>query len=164
MVRRALLVAVAALVVPGGAAAVDADPARFRLDWTEKARVGAKVVMTYRVKQILFQYTAWSAEVEFANLSKKTIRIRPQFALLLSRTKSQDANYEALLARRSKPPLPRLLFPGQRWRGIISGPGRARRGAWVRVNFGFFATDLFRDQPKGFSWITDNAFEVGDRI
>jgi len=110
-----------------------------------------------------FQFSAWSAQVEFRNRSENTIAIKPQFALLLAKTGSSTDpdSFEALVARRAQPALPKQLFPGQRWRGVIAGPGRPKRGTYVRVNFGFFVVSgLFRDKSKGFSWITDHVFQV----
>lgn len=163
MRRVLVLITLVALAVPAGAGAVDANPQRFKLGWVEHARKNGRIVMTFRVAQVHFQYTAWSAEVEFHNRSGKTMRIKPQFALLLARTRGQDPDYEALVVRRSLPRVPAILFPGQRWKGVMSGPGRPRRDTWVRFNFGYFAVKgLFADNPNGFAWITDHSFQVGE--
>ena len=151
-----------ALVVPAGGAGQNGNPQRFKLDWVEHARKNGKIVMTFRVKQLHLQFGAFAAEVEFQNRSTKTIRVRPQFALLVSKTKGQDPNFQALLVRRSEPRIPRIIFPGQRWKGVMSGTGRPRDDSWVRFNFGYFVVKgLFADQPNGFAWITDHSFQVG---
>ena len=152
----------AALLFPAAATTQTGNPQRFELGWVEHARKNGRIVMTFRVEQVHLQFSAFAAEVEFHNRSSRTIRVRPQFALLLSKTKAEDPNYEALLVRRSKPRLPTVLFPGQRWKGVMSGPGRPRNGSWVRFNFGFFAVkNLYADQPNGFAWITDHTFQIG---
>jgi len=160
--RRALLAAlVAAVALPASASPLAADPSRFQLDWSERAVSRGKVVMTFRVKVVHFEFQAWSAEVTFVNRSRQTVTVKPQFALLLSRTK-QGERYEALVARRSRPALPKTLRPGQSWTGIIGGVGRPRTGTFVRFNFGYFAgSNLFPDS-KGFAWITDHVFQVGE--
>lgn len=162
--RRAVsVVLLVALALPAAASALVGDPERYKLDWVEHARKNGRIVMTFRVKQVYFEGQAWAAQVEFHNRSAQTIRIRPQFALLLSRTRRGDADYQALLARRAKPALPKILFPGQRWQGAIAGPGRPRNDTYVRVNFGFFAVKgLFADSPNGFAWITDHVFQFGE--
>lgn len=164
MVRRAALVALAFALLAPAAAAESGNPDRHRLGWHETMRVQGKVAMTFAVAQVHFQLAAWSAEIEFHNRSARTMRIRPQFALLLSRSRTSDRNLEALLVRRSRPALPELLKPGERWHGVVSGPGRPRSGAWVRFNFGFYVVSgLFRDRSRGFAWITDHAFRVEPR-
>ena len=151
----------AALVLAVPAAAETGNPQRFELDWVEHARKNGRVVMTFRVEQVHFQFRAFSAQIEFHNRSGRTIRIKPQFALLVSRTKGQDPSYQALVVRRSQPRLPTILFPGQRWRGAVAGPGRPRGGTWIRFNFGYFAVKgLYADSPDGFAWITDHSFRV----
>ena len=158
------LALLAVLALPEAGGAVEGNPKRFELSWVEHARTGGRVVMTFRVTRVHFQFEAWAAQVEFHNRSGKTMRVRPQFGLLVSKTKGQDPSFQALLARRSQPRLPAILFPGQRWKGVISGPGRPRSGTWVRVNFGFFAVrGLYADMPDGFSWITDHSFQTGEK-
>ena len=153
----------AALALPAAGGAVEGNPKRFELSWVEHARAGGRIVMTFKVTQVHFQFGAWAAQVEFHNRSGKTMRVRPQFALLVSKTKGQDPNFQALLVRRSQPRLPVLLFPGQRWKGVMSGPGRPRVDTWIRFNFGYFAvTGLFADSPGGFSWITDHTFQIAE--
>jgi hypothetical protein len=159
--RRLVLVAAAAAALAAPAGADTGDPDRYNVDWHETLRARGKVAMTFTVTRVHFQFTAWSAQVEFHNLSAKTINVQPQFALLLAKTRNADADFQALVARRAQPALPRILFPGQRWKGLIGGPGRPIRGSYVRVNFGFFVVSgLFADKSKGFSWITDHVFRV----
>jgi hypothetical protein len=159
--RRLVLVAVAAAALVAPAGAVTGDPDRYDVGWHETLRARGKVAMTFTVARVNFEFTAWSAQVEFRNLSQKTIQIKPQFALLLAKTRDADANFQALVVRRSLPALPKKLVPGQRWKGVIAGPGRPRVGTYVRVNFGFFVVSgLFRDNSLGFSWITDHVFQV----
>ena len=139
------VVLLAALALPAGAGAVEGNPKRYELSWVEHMRKSGRIVMTFRVKQVHFQFDAWAAEVEFHNRSRQTMRIRPQFALLVSKSKGQDPDYQALLVRRSEPALPRILFPGQRWRGVMAGPGRPRNTLWIRFN-----------------WITDHSFQLAE--
>ena len=158
------LALLATLALPAAGGAVEGNPNRFELSWVEHARKGGRVVMTFRVSRVHLQFGAFAAQVEFHNRSGKTMRIRPQFALLVSRTKGQDPDYQALLVQRSEPRLPAFLFPGQRWTGVMSGRGRPRSGTWVRFNFGFFAVKgLYADSPNGFSWITDHSFRVAEK-
>jgi hypothetical protein len=44
-----------------------------------------------------------------------------------------------LVADRFRPPLPRLVAPGESWRGAFSGPGRLPSGRDVRVVLGRFS-------------------------
>jgi hypothetical protein len=160
--RTVVAALVAALALPAVGGSVTGNPQRFELGWVEHARKNGRIVMTFRVEQVHLQFGAFAAEVEFHNRSTRTIRVRPQFALLVSRTKTADANNQALLVRRSAPKLPTILFPGQRWKGVMSGTGRPRNDMWVRFNFGFFAVkNLYADQPNGFAWITDHVFQIG---
>jgi hypothetical protein len=161
MRRLALLAVAVAAVTAAPAGAVAGDPDRYNVGWNETLRARGKVAMTFTVTRVHFQFDAWSAQVEFHNRTRKTIRVEPQFGLLLAKSKKIDAEYQPLLALRAEPALPKTLSPGQRWKGVIAGPGRPVRGTYVRVNFGFFVVSgLFQDKSRGFSWITDHLFQV----
>ena len=156
-----MLLATGALALPATGSSLTADPVTFELGWSERAVSRGKVVMTFRVKLVHLEFEAWAAQVTFANRSRKTVTIKPQFALLVTNTKESE-RYEALVARRAKPALPKTLRPGQSWTGTLAGPGRPRRGTWVRFNFGYFVgAHLFPDS-RGFAWITDRSFQVGE--
>jgi hypothetical protein len=152
----------AVLAVPAGASGSVAARDQYRLGWVEHARKDGKIIMTFRVRQVSLQIRSWSAQVEFQNRTGRTLRIRPEFALIVSRTRRYDPDsYEPLLAQQTRPRIPTIVFPGQRWKGKLSGPERPRNNRFVRVNFGFFGVKgLFADSPTGFSWITDHVFKV----
>lgn len=159
--RRLAIVALAAAALAAPAAALSGDPERYDVGWHEALRARGKVAMTFTVTSVHFQFQAWSAQVAFENRSAKTITIKPQFALLLAKTKNADADFQALVVQRAQPALPKILFPGQRWKGVIAGRGRPLHGTYIRVNFGFFVVSgLFADSSKGFSWITDHVFQL----
>jgi len=164
MKRMLVLMLTAVLALPAGAAVVGADRTNYRLGWVEHARHNGKVVMTFRVKAVEFQLASWSAEVEFHNRSGRTIRVRPEFALLSSKMRRYDPDDSvALLSDEARPRIPTIVFPGQRWKGTLSGPRRPRNNTFVRVNFGFFEVKgLFPDSPTGFSWITDHVLKVAE--
>ncbi len=159
-VRTIAALALAVLGLAAPAAAADGNPDRYELGWHETMRVRGKVVMTFTVSRVHFQSDTWSAQVEFRNRWTKPLTIRRQFALVLGRTRSGDESFQALVARRSLPALPRVVEPGRAWKGILSGSGRPRTGTYVRVSFGYFlAPGLFGDSD-GFSWVTDHVFRI----
>jgi hypothetical protein len=172
-VRRllALLWAAAVAAVPGtvpAPAAVASDfaaaHAQYRLNWVEHARKSGRIVMTFRVERVDFAPRSWTARVSFRNRSTQTMRIRPEFALLVSTKRRYDPDaFRPLLAGPPRPRMPSIFFPGQSWEGTLAGPGRPSYNTFVRVNFGFFVVrGLFTDSPTGFNWITDHVFKVAE--
>jgi hypothetical protein len=164
MKRLVLLVIPAVLAPAAGTSGLTADRAHYRLNWVEHARKSGRIVMTFRVEQVEFESRSWAARVSFHNRSAKTIRIRPEFGLLVSTRRKYDPDtFRPLLAGPARPRMPSIFFPGQSWKGTLSGPGRAPYNSFVRVNFGFFVVaGLFADSPIGFNWITDHVFKVAE--
>lgn len=158
-----MLIAVV-LAPAAGASGFAADRAQYRLNWVEHARKSGRIVMTFRVERVDFESRSWAARVSFHNRSTKTLRIRPEFALLVSRRRKYDPDsFQPLLAGPARPRMPSIFFPGQSWKGTLSGPGRPPYNTFVRVNFGFFVVKgLFPDSPAGFNWITDHVFKVAE--
>jgi hypothetical protein len=163
--KRLLVVLIAAVLAPAaGASGFVADRAEYRLNWVEHARKSGRIVMTFRVERVNFDSRSWTAQVSFHNRSSKTMRIRPEFALMVSRSRKYDPDaFRPLLAGPARPRMPSIFFPGQRWKGTLAGPGRPSYNTFVRVSFGFFLVKgLFADSPAGFSWITDHVFKVAE--
>lgn len=155
----------AAVVAPAaGTSDFTADRAQYRLNWVEHARKSGRIVMTFRVERVDFEPRSWAARVSFQNRSTQTMRIRPEFGLLVSTKRKYDPSaFRPLLAGPPHPRMPSIFFPGQSWKGTLSGPGRPSYNTFVRVNFGFFVVaGLFADSPAGFSWITDHVFKVAE--
>jgi hypothetical protein len=120
----------------------------------------------------------WRVEASLANETGVTVGIvRPHadegtyFGLTAFRSAAgaevarrvRERNLHALLlATHFEPGLPRLLEPGATWRGTFSGPGRLRRGRFVRVVLGRF-TILGRPPPglsRGFLCISEPGVPV----
>jgi hypothetical protein len=156
-VRRVALVALV-LLVPVGAAAA----AEVKLDWREQIKDShGRVVMTYRVHGLVVDKSGWAAAITYRNLSKRTIRISPDFGLALYRTSKPGIHPARFLsAAQSRPTTPRTLAPGARWTGAIGGPGKPPAGMYVRVVFGYFAGLPISGFPGGFVWITDHAYRM----
>jgi len=68
-----------------------------------------------------------------------------------------------LLAVPFDPPIPQLLHPAEGWSGRFSGPGRIRRGNYVKFAFGRFVTDQQppADLPASLMALTAHAVRVG---
>jgi hypothetical protein len=163
--KRLLVLMLPAVLAPAaGGSGFVADRAQYRLNWVEHARKSGRIVMTFRVERVDFEARSWAARVSFRNRSGRTIRVRPEFALLVSSKRKYDPDtFRPLLAGPPRPRMPSIFFPGQSWKGTLSGPGRPSYNTFVRVNFGFFVvTGLFADSPTGFNWVTDHVFKVAE--
>jgi hypothetical protein len=117
----------------------------------------------------------WQVTAAFINDSDAPVRIfRPHtdagtyFGLMVFRTASAEEIerrvreariHIQLIADRFRPPLPRLVEPGQGWRGTFSGPGRLPRGRDVRVVLGRFSIK-HRAPPVGFLCISERGTRI----
>jgi hypothetical protein len=127
------------------------------------------------LRRLELELDRWSVSGSFVNASDAVVRIfRPHtdagtsFGLMVLRTASrkeierrarEGRIHVQLIADRFRPPLPRLVPPGEGWRGTFSGPGRLPRGRDVRVVLGRFSIKGHAP-PVGFLCIS----ERGPRI
>lgn len=118
------------------------------------------------VRALRLERSSWSVEASVVNRTGIAWRIgRPhvpggtKFGLILLAT-GEESEWRAMVARgqvtpalvatRFVPVLPDLLRPGERWRGVFSGPGRLPAGSYVRFAFGRFTATA--EPPSGLPW------------
>jgi hypothetical protein len=156
-----LLVLIAVVSAATLTAPSSAGPARtIRLAWSERATEGSRTVMTYNVRTLTLAANTWSVDASFRNTSRKTLRLRPDFALLYGSSSANVKAMKRLNARTFRPALPAILRPGKGWSGRMSGVGaRSLKNTNVRVHFGYFAGRVLAERA-GFSWITDHVLRL----
>ncbi len=135
-------------------------PAVAELDGAE----GAGFQLEVRVLRL--ERSSWSVEASVVNRTGIAWRIgRPhvlggsKFGLIVLAT-GEESEWRAMVARgqvtpaliatQFVPELPDLLRPGERWRGVFSGPGRLPAGSYVRFAFGRFTATV--EPPRGLPW------------
>ena len=147
---------VAAPIVCGFALAVlgcggdrrEVEPARARvvlLNWRETdGKPGERLIM--RVASITVRARGWSVRASLTNDTAAPLFIgrphtdeRATFGLVpAASTRQRGPVPTGLLATKYSPPPPRILDPGEGWRGTFSGRGVVRDGTRVRIAFGTF--------------------------
>ena len=146
------LAAAAAVVAPAASAK------QVPLSWLETWHgAGGAKVMWFRVSTIAGARGVWGVRASFRNTSAAPIHVSDQFGLAAFPTRtSTDTHHARLLKAGGFRPAapPRVLRPGQRWRGTFTGVGKIPRGSYVRVVFGAF-TGATIPRHAGI-WITDH--------
>jgi hypothetical protein len=156
--RSILVLATAACLVAAPAASAE------RVGWNEKAKVGGKPVMSYKVVSLTFGKSGWSARVSFRNLSQQTIRVGNEFGVGFwsssKATSLADVVGFAAATKFSSTP-PKVLKPGASWTGVISGSGElaTNRRVYARVVFGPFSG--FPGARTPVFWLTDHVKAYG---
>jgi hypothetical protein len=159
------------VVSPGRATAQEAT-----LDWHETAGEDGQQ-LAFDVERFAIIDGGWEAEIGFRNDTKVAWEVGDgagvprTFGVMLFRTgdmrefeqRNRGGDLPAVRpATRFEPELPRLIGPGETWKGTISAPGSLVSESYVRVVFGMFASQ--GDPPKGLTsrvvWITDNTFKL----
>lgn len=161
--RRALLVALVALVVAPAAGAKT-----FKVDWREQ-KVTAGRVVSFRVARIVITPTSWSVTLSIRNGTRAALRVTtpPLFTTpipTLSILRKEQYRGETALvdddhhvAHDPRPSqLPRSIAKGATWAGTISGTGNMRHGRYV-VGLGWFVPLDPAAGGRGFYWITDHS-------
>ena len=162
---------------PGDTAPVEAarpaEAQRVELDWRERyPPTGAG--LRFSVDELVVRDEGWSAEVGVTNTTGISFELDPsrhQFGLMLFASgdlgeleaASRNGSLPApRLAESMRPGPPKVLGPGESWRGTISAPGALADGSFVRVVFGPFTA--LGDPPEGMepvvSWITDRSYRL----
>ena len=127
------------------------------------------------LRRLVLEQRRWNVSASFVNGSDVPLRIfRPHtdagtyFGLAVFRTarrsevtrRAREGRLHVqLVADRFRPPLPRLVLPGEGWRGTFSGPGRVPRGREVRVVLGRFSIKG-QAPPAGFLCLSDRGPRV----
>ena len=157
MRRSSLLAfAAAAAVLAWGAAA---SAATVPLGWHEGSAYRGKPLLAFEVTSITFESNRWSATVSVQNRSSYTIRVGDSFGLIVyPDAKTVDTTKGGFgKAVSFSPARPTELVPGAVWRGVMSGAGGPKPGAFARIVFGPFSGV----PGKGaFLWITDHVHLV----
>jgi hypothetical protein len=169
------LLAVAVALVGCGSESVvsaPAEPRTFELDWVEESRESG---LAFRVDRLVVRPDGWEVTASVANRSSAGYAIRrphrpgeSMFGLVLLETESGEEVRELTAdfrkappfvePNRIEPPLPRVLSPGSRWRGKMSGSTTLREGAALRILFGRF--ERTRGDPGYLLWVTRHAVRL----
>lgn len=143
------------------------------LDWHEApGRVGARMIVD--VHRLFVRRNGWSVDARVQNGTTVVYTIgRPhhpgqsEFGVLLLSSPSVEADDLAaagpgVLASRFSPPLPRVLHPGEVWKGRFSGRGRLAGARYLRVQLGRFTTVGRREPglPWRFGYVTDHVLKL----
>jgi hypothetical protein len=125
--------------------APSARPQASLLNWSEaRGKPGERLIV--RVARLTLRRGAWSVRASIENDTASPLFIgRPHtdepgmFGLVTSESTRAPGRLPAgLTATHYSPSLPRVLDPGERWRGAFSGPGVIRSGTSIRIAFGSF--------------------------
>jgi hypothetical protein len=177
MWRRLLLVLAVPFFAACGATSTPANVAveTLELDWRERD-VGIDV----EVRRLMLRRNGWSAELAFTNGTGQTLVIDrahvpggTRFGLLVLATGEWDEVRRlttggrlpppAETATRFDPPLPRVVRPGRRWRGTMSGNRPLARGRFVRILLGRFNSQRpVRGGVRRFLLITEHSVRLED--
>ena len=160
--RRALLVALVALVV-----APAADAQTFNVDWREQKVTGGRPV-SFRITRIVITPTSWSLRLSIRNGTRAALKVTTPAPMTtpiphLSVVRKEQYRGETALVddhrvAHDPPPsrLPRSIAKGATWSGTISGTGKMRHGRYV-VGLGWFEPLDPAAGGSGFYWITDHS-------
>lgn len=153
---------------------VAASPQTAELDWREPyGKAGERLV--FSVESLDVMPDGWRARVSVENetsipyeLGDPRATLDRSFGLMLFTSgdvrELEERNTSNTLpalraATRYEPKLPKILEPGDSWRGTISARGALIAGSFVRVVFGSLIS--VGRPPEGLDervvWITDNA-------
>jgi hypothetical protein len=121
----------------------------FRVNWDEKASLGAKPIATFRVKTIEVGPNGYKIAASFTNTSPSvwklpqgTARSPSDFGLgvfvnALPQRIETPGNY-LLKAQQIRPALPATIAPGETWTGTMTSDNPPRSNRSLRVLFGVF--------------------------
>ncbi len=140
--RRLALPAILLAGCCGGAQHADwAQPQTLRLDWS-----GSDGGVEYSVRALTLTPRGWRVDASVTNRSATPLDVvRPhragktKFALLAGGARFRPEAGTAFYEISTEPLVPRVLQPGEMWRGTFSGLGRFPRGTYLRVMFGRFS-------------------------
>ena len=170
------LVVVCAAVLAGGCGESEREPPPARpqtkvLDLREaRGKPGERLIV--RVASVTVLRGRWSVRASLTNDTPTTLFLgRPHtdepgtFGLVTARSAEQPGRLApGLVATRYSPPLPRVLGPGETWRGRFEGPGVLRARTRLRVVFGSFwaprGVRLAGRRHQLFRVVTERAFSV----
>jgi hypothetical protein len=155
--KLALLLVLAALAWPSGATA-----GTRLLRWRETLHAGPRVVLVFRFGRVTFTRAGWTVTASVRNTSRSTLALaRVRFALFVYRRAyaNPSTRHGTIAATAVGPAFPGTLAPGQAWAGQFSGPGRPRRGRWIRFRVGDFAP-FESARRAGWGWISDHTFRA----
>lgn len=146
------------------------------LGWRETASLKERPVLEFEVESIRFRPRGWTVRGSVTNHSPVRFSILAPSPIEILEDKKQNWTWFGLTwtataprvkivhAETYRPALPKILEPGQTWRGIFSGPAFAVQGRPIRVTFGMFVPRSAppRHYPTQIGWITDHYVVVDD--
>jgi hypothetical protein len=111
-----------------------------------------------RVEKVVFQRCFWRADVRILNTAPVPVWINPGFALLVTdATVPRFGALPRLDATFFSRPLPRRLWPGERWSGTFGGQGVPRHRTRVSLALGVFISKSLCPGCLGFG-VTSKEF------
>jgi hypothetical protein len=150
-------------------------PQTVELGWRETARVEKRPILEFEVESIRLRPRGWTVRGSVTNRSPVRFSILAPDAIEILEERKQDwtwfgltwttaAGVKIVHAEAYRPALPKILEPGQTWRGSFSGPAFAVQGRPIRVTFGMFVPRSAppRHYPAQIGWITDHYVFVED--
>jgi hypothetical protein len=130
----------------------------FPTRWHEHFRYQGKLLMTFNTRAITINGQSWAVGGSFKNRTAQPIAIVVQAPGIAVATtppsKSQKIRF--IQARSVEPAFPKVLAPGQVWRGTFRGRGIPSWASYLMAVYGDFAK-IAPNTPQGWRWITDHA-------